>query len=246
MGDRDFRFSDGFKGLCLLLNSSFRLNINEAELSYVSDIGELHSMISSRYSCSVPEGCLTSSVFYSLRKGLIACGVERKLVKRNSALVSLLPQENVFDNWSKLESTVGVGLLPLRMYSPAQFVILGSLAVGIGLICRGCNPLEGSAWPLICCGLGTAIAVGAACLGGIGVEDPDTVYFYPDYNGSVGQATQELLSFNFDELVRKNHKWSSKDLFTALQTLIESVSEHERGEITANTRFDEICFDDGP
>ena len=141
MGNRDFRHSDGFKGLCALLNRSFRLNITEDELSFVNNVGELYQMIAARYSNKYRDGCLTSAVFYSFRRGLMACGIRRDFVKRKTSLIALLPNGNVGRNWTKLEQTVGVSLMPLRVYSPVQFGIAGSLLIGYGFVFFGVTHL---------------------------------------------------------------------------------------------------------
>ncbi len=245
MGNRDFRFTDGFKGFCSLINSSFRVNITEEELSHVKDIGELYWMIADRYAQKYPDGCLTSSVFYSLRRGLVACGVERNAVKRNSSLVGLMPQGDVVQNWSTLETNVGTGLLPLRVYSPIEFGIVGSLIIGAGLMFYGCAHFQ-EPQARISFNIGITMVFGSLGMGGIRVKDPNADYLYPQYKGTIGEAASELLSFNFDEFVHRNKKWSSKDLFSSLQLLISYVSEHEPDEIKVNTKFEELYFDDGP
>ena len=245
MGNRDFRFTDGFKGLCSLLNSSFRVHFTEDELSHVNDVGELYWMLADRYSRKYPEGCLTSSVFYSLRRGLMACGTERNAVKRNSSLIGLMPQANVVQNWSTLESAVGTSLMPLCVYSPIEFGIVGSLFIGGALMIFSCANFVD---PLARIGfnIGLVMVAGSLGLGHIKVQDPNVQYLYPDYKGTLGDAAKELLAFDFDEFVHKNRKWGSKDLFSSLKLLIALFSEHDTTEISASTKFEDICFDDGP
>lgn len=246
MGNRDFRFTDGFKGLCALLNKSFRLNITEDELSFVNDVGELHSMIAARYSQKYREGCLTAPVFYSLRRGLMACGIRRDFIKRRSSLVALLPNGNVKENWAKLEENVGLSLEPLRVYSPVQFGIAASLLVGYGLVFFGVTHFTLVELARATFGTGIGMIALSFGLGQLKIQDPNTVFAYPTYRGTVGQAAKELLSQNYDEFARRSSMWSGKDLMMSLQSLISYVSDLASSEITSETKFEDIDFDEAP
>lgn len=245
MGNRDFRHSDGFKGLCALLNSSFRLNITEDELSYFDNVGELYQMIAARYSNKYREGCLTAPVFYSLRRGLMACGIRRDFVKRKTSLVALLPNGNVEGNWAKLEESVGLSLMPLRVYSPVQFGIAGSLLIGYGLVFFGITHLALVELARAIFGTGIGMIGLSYGLAQLNIKDRNIVFAYPKYQGTVGQAAKELLSQNYDEFARRSEMWSGQDLMMALQNLISYVSEHHASEISRTTKIEDICFDEG-
>lgn len=244
MNNTDFMHTDGFKNFCFLLNSSFGLHLSIQRLSQIEGVGELYWLIAEHYSDISDDRCLSMPVFYSLRRGLMACEVSRRSIKQHSPLIATLPHKNVVQNWSKLRQSVGHQLTELPRYSPIEIALVSNLIIGMCLSFWSISHFHNMLIAQQLFYLGLFMTGITMHFGIYGVTDKNAIYCYPENMGTIRDSTVWLIAMNFDHFASLHQRWNSSDLLRSLKLLIHYTSEHDASEITLETKFNDLCFDD--
>ncbi|MCC7532288.1 MAG: hypothetical protein IT342_27540 [Candidatus Melainabacteria bacterium] len=238
---------DGFDGAEQLYNAVdavYRLKMSAKEAIELQTVGDLHRFIADKYRAKYTEGCLSFSVFYSLRRALMFVGVSRSAVKRNALLEIVMPLEDRIWTWATVQGEMGCKLPRLRYESEIENDIQMFGIFGLLLMFGGTGALAAQhGWPAFAC---VALGVFSYCvytkLDSRDYIDRTLNLTMPSGFETIESAIETIVAWNYGNLALLTGKWNEKELFASLQTIISNVSELEPQQIEMQTRFAEVPY----
>lgn len=208
----------GLDGVELLMavEDRFGITIEDEQAGQVATAGDLHELVMSKLTPSGPGSCLSSHVFYGLRRGLLeVTEVSRERVTPGASLEGLLPDEGRRGVWDSLGECSGWRLPPLRLPPALESSMLtGCLgAIAVALLGGGLGLMPGPiAWTL-------GLAAFPALLSAYRLAAPLAVRL-PRELATVGDAARAVLSLNFALLSEECRSWNEGEVWQALQSVV--------------------------
>jgi hypothetical protein len=199
--------------LILAIEDGFQIHITDEEAGGISTVGQMHDLVISKLAVQDAKRCLTSAAFYRTRRGIVdALGVDRRAVKPSTPLVTLLPQPDRRQKWSRLQNSTGLKIPELRHSGATELAFLSS---GILLfMIPGLYHHVGLGW-LVClllCGL---------ILGGLMLKaSPALATEFPNHDETVGDLARDVLAANHARLAEQVGGWNHNDVWETLCRLI--------------------------
>src|SRR5690349_19898404 len=168
--------------LILAVEDVFQIHISDEEVSSVSTVGELHSLVIAKLQGLDTKTCLTSAAFYRTRRGIVdALGLGRRGITPSTPLRSLLPRKRRRENWRRIQEAMNLKLPELEH---PGWIVVSLLAAGIGLtMIPTFYGQSGFAWVPLLMILGLVV-------GGLLIKfSPYLTFAFPNRNITVGDLS---------------------------------------------------------
>ena len=92
--------------LVVRVEEEFGIAIGDEEASYISTVGQLHTLILDKTGALKPSGCASSATFYQLRRALVDLAVApRNQIAPATSIAALLPapkRRQLWDEWGEI------------------------------------------------------------------------------------------------------------------------------------------------
>ncbi|MFZ1933698.1 MAG: hypothetical protein WCB27_26170 [Thermoguttaceae bacterium] len=194
--DSDFDLGE----LMLEVEDTFGFSIPETDMADLSSIGRLYDYVLARRLGGKQDACLTSMVFYKLRRALMSVlQLPRDALRVSTELSTIIPRRRR-RTWRAIEKTTCFRLPLLRR--PQWFVRLATLAaVGLGAATPallGLRPFGG----------GVIVAVLSMCVFAYVLFwlTASFAYMFPPDVSTVGQLAKATLARNYQRIVAESKR----------------------------------------
>jgi acyl carrier protein len=234
------------------VESGFDIHVNDDEAMTVRTVGQLHALVLRHLKEQRSRTCLSSAVFYRVRRVLCAdIGVPRGQVRPDAPMTFLLPDEMRPEAWRRLRAALGLRLPGLRcpdwfggipqVVATYAQTLLAALIVGAVLLplvalgaFTGLNPglLKALACPLVffamlafLCLYDRLCAPYAVCV--------------PEGCATMRGLVQTLLGKNYGQLAAEYRTVNEAEVWQALCATVGSHFGVEPDTLTPQTRLDD-------
>jgi hypothetical protein len=237
----------GLEGVELLLDveETFSITIDDHDVASMIKVGDLYCYLVENVGLGTSDSatCLSSTVFYRLRRALIAAlGVERKQVRPDTTVESLLPCPVRPEAWRRLGAALDLKLPPLERPGWVYSVVIPAWVFGIGstggllstLVISRENELFSRREYIAAAVLGYAVAIG------VEVATRPLERRLPRGCESVGGLVEALVTLNFARLRSEQRAWSRDDVWTTVRGLVARQAGIAPEDVTTGTRFDDL------
>ncbi|MCE5241295.1 acyl carrier protein, partial [bacterium] len=122
--------------IIMALEDEFRIDLPDKELADVRTVGDLYEVVMAKLGRPVGDGvCMTSRVFYRLRRGLQeVTGLRRRDITPATPLAEALPAWARRRRWGTWSESAGVALPQLQLPRPLAIAVgLATLLICLGL-----------------------------------------------------------------------------------------------------------------
>lgn len=244
--NRDLEGISGDEQLYNAIEQVYRVKMTAQENRSLRTVGDLHTLLASKYKPNFAEGCLSAHVFYAIRRALMIVGVPRNKVKRNALLELTIPREDRHWTWATVQGQLGCSLprLQYEQFLENDIEIFGGLAlilVAFGAIGIGTGNATMASW---CLPLGVLMYSLYVKSHPDNQIDISRALFFPDGFETYELAVKNIIWWNYGDIVLLSGKWNEEDLFTSLQTLVSSVADIEKQKVQLGTKFADLKFFD--
>lgn len=232
--------------LILAVEEAFDIEIPDEEAEKVVSVGDLHEIVKAKFAAKWPVAlsapCVTSAVFYRVRRALMAAGCEKRALAPKAELETLLPPEIRRATWENLSRELNSDLPELKRSAKLENTInltfwcvlaacpLWSLILGLGLD------------PVLHGGLNWFWAALLACFGMWWLmwrlTEPHATHLPADCQ-SVGDIARYICATRYVDFVAARGLWTENELWNTLQLLVAREADVETARVTPNARFDE-------
>lgn len=118
--------------LMVRVEEEFRIEIEDEEASYISTVGQLHTLILDKTGVLKPSRCVSSTTFYQLRRALVDLAIApRQSIAPATPIAALLPASKRRQGWKEWSEKAQLNLPALEKPRWARNVT--SLAVAASL-----------------------------------------------------------------------------------------------------------------
>jgi hypothetical protein len=226
--------------LITAIEDRFGIVIDETEAGRIKTVGDLNFLILDKLKPQGSDNCLSSHVFYRLRKALEErCSASRSDVVSHALLSDLIPESRRRETWKSIAKLLGwqlpelqrsafLGYCPLILF----FAIIALAGIGetLGLIA------DTVAWILM---LGAAPLVWL-CLK---VTAPLGIHF-PAGCETVGKMVEPIVALNFAQISKETGATSEREVWSALRsTIIEHLGVQPRAVVREASFSKDLCRD---
>lgn len=116
--------------LLVYVEDQFGIEIPDLEAEKITTVGEFAESVFSKINLNPSEKCFSQIIFYRLRKALESFNNNRVDIKLDSKIAQFLPNINLEQEWSKLESVSNLTLprlvkLDLDRYAKSEITLFG-------------------------------------------------------------------------------------------------------------------------
>jgi len=201
-------------------------------------VGDLYELVLRKFKPAKKEGCLRSLMFYKFRRALIdVWGIQRERIRPNVLLETLIPLEDRRQQWIKLGTTLAMPLPSLRFDGPIGSTIDGLVYGGaIGFVAGIVGLWQRQLW-----GAAASIfGLGSLMVGGLALnlqETSDRAVRLPHGYETVGRAVEQIVSWNYADLVKRTGVWSKQEILLALKMLLQEIFLVDYEEISLDSKF---------
>ncbi len=219
--------------LIMTVEDAFQIRLADEDVGAVVTAGDLHRLVLSKLPQDEQSGdCLTSGVFYHLRRALIAeTGAGRARIVPAAELDSLLPPEDRRRRWRRVASKLDLRLPDLRQPVWVQGLIfvaglaLSSLPFAIGAV-------EISVpW------VAASFIAGLILLVLLFKAAKPLANAIPAECATVGELVKMMVALNHGRLAGRARRWNRDEVWESLRRVIEQQTSVPRGEIKPETSF---------
>ena len=121
--------------MIMRVEEEFAIQIEDEEASYISTVGQLHTLILSKTGVLKPSRCASSATFYQLRRALVDLAVApRQSIAPATSIAALLPVSNRRQMWKEWSEKAQVNLPELEkprwVRNLCWLAVAASLAAG--------------------------------------------------------------------------------------------------------------------
>ncbi|MHB1457422.1 MAG: hypothetical protein ACYC0V_10965 [Armatimonadota bacterium] len=218
---------------------TFGISIPDEDASELVTVGLMHDYIMRKVEMAGKRTCISSKVFYTLRRGLMELtGIERRRITPNSSLYELMPEGKRRRIYFRLGKMTKLRLP--KLYSPqwVQIAIPSLTVVAFfALLCivpffQGATILSN----LVMCILLVLISYVFVIL-----LSPFSIQFSYSYaNGdmkTLGDLTKETLSINYKESISTETTLNPDNVWNTLKAIVVDVSCVDPEKVTRDARF---------
>ena len=118
--------------LMMRVEEEFRIEIEDEEASYISTVGQLHTLILDKTGVLKPSRCVSSTTFYQLRRALVDLAIApRQSIAPATPIAALLPASKRRQGWKEWSEKAQLNLPALE--KPRWVCNVGWLAVAASL-----------------------------------------------------------------------------------------------------------------
>ncbi len=216
--------------LILAVEESFGIQIANEEAATLFTVGDLYKFIAKKVPAPDLKTCMTSAVFYRMRRGIeTSTGVNRRDIRPTTLLADLMPRKRRRECWLRTQQAINLKLPRLRHADWIQliFIVAGiTLAVSWG-VDAGYN--FGTLLPFSILGF---------LIGGLFVAlTPWLAIELPNNVVTVGDLAKDVLAINYGRLASDIGSGSPKELWEALRRIIVIQTAVPIEKITQESRF---------
>lgn len=219
---------------------TFGISIGDNELEVVSTVGDFYEFILKKLQITGKQTCMSSKVFYILRRGLIPLtGMKRQEITPDSELSELMPKRKRRKMYKQLCMSIGLRLPKLRLPECIQYtipwIIISEAIVLIWLI-PFFQELIFVSNMLLAVLLVISYFILRTLLNPFCI---DLSYFYPASGNmlTLGDLTKETLSINFKKFQSTETDWNPDNVWIALKEIIIDTNGSSPEEVTKEARF---------
>lgn len=224
----------GLDGVELLLEveETFGFSIPDQDVAELHTPGQLHQYILDHRFNGRATGCLSSVVFYRLRRALMSvAGLDRDAIRPAVKMKQVFPRQHR-RHWAQLRKALGLRLPPL-----ARPTWVSAIATTLG--CAGVATVP----PMVGLSYGTGAATVAGLLSVIGIPwllitltEPLAVCFRSNF-ATVGGLTTAILQRNYGAISDACQKANAEEVWQTLQALIVEQLGVRREDVTKEADF---------
>jgi acyl carrier protein len=219
--------------LVMAIEEQFGISIPDQDAEKILTVGQCHDYIVSQlaeHSSPAGAGCLSSTVFYRLRRGLMQeCSVARTAIRPTESLTDLVPLQNRRRTWQRLAAAVSLQLPALRR--PAWLeTILVMLAIVGGITFLVSSVQENWA------GMGIGAAGVLLSVAFWQISAPLAVCI-PITCQTVRSAVITIMGTNMVQLRAAQANWNRQDTWSVLVALIVRQLNVRPEEVRPETNF---------
>lgn len=199
--------------LILAAEESFGIEISDEEAGRVETAGDLCELVRRKVTKRQQRVCLTSALFYRVRRGLTAVlGVERRSIRPGSVLEELLPREVRAEKWCELERHSHLRLPSLLLPAPGAILVLA----GGPVVCGTAALVVGMSEGMIALALAFGLLPSAVVLR---IMQTHAVQL-PAGVVTVGDLARGALARNYAALARDAGGFQPEEIWDAVKMLI--------------------------
>lgn len=238
-------YQEGIMGLDVVelvlgVEETFGISIGDNELKDVSTVGDFYEFILNSLKITGNQTCMSSKVFYILRRGLIPLtGMKRQEITPDSNLSELMPIRRRRRMYRQLGRAIELQLPKLRLPERIQYMISWTMVVeAIALIWL--IPFYQEIIFVSLISLAALLVISYFMLRLL--FNPfctDLSYFYPASGEmeTLGDLTKETLSINFKKFQSTETDWNPDNVWIALKEIIIEINCSGPEEVTKEARF---------
>lgn len=217
--------------LIIKVEETFGFSIPDEDVAALDTVGRLYECVLTHRFGERQEGCLTSVVFYRLRRALMSVfGLARNDVRPTLDLAAVIPNDRR-RRWSDLQESVGLRLPELvrPRWVTAMVTVLGCILI-----------IATAAYLVATMGQG-AVMLGFFIMWIVvyllyqGTK-PLAVVFRPEF-ATVGGLTKFVLYKNFRAISDEGQRASAEDVWSTLRTLVAEQLGVRADEVTKDSSF---------
>lgn len=223
--------------LIFAVEDAFQIHLDDAEVSCVATVGDLHALVQSKLRQSGVKRCLTSVAFYRIRRAMVdVLGVDRRAIKPATRLDDLFPKAERVERWNQVRRRLGLKMPSLR--HPA-WLEMSFLAGGIALLAVAAIYAGLAAgWILLLVLPGMLFGVILLRL------TPQWATRLPISLTTAGDLARDVLAFNSGRLKNETDGWSEAECWETLCRVIVHQTCIEREKIRPESRIvDDLGID---
>jgi hypothetical protein len=243
----------GLEGMDLLLciEDGFGIRLDEGEALSVQTVGELHALVVGKLKERRTQTCLSSAVFYRLRRVLCAeVGVPRNQVRLHAWTEFVLPEELRPQAWGQLTAALQLQLPALRRPDwlgifplvVQRYLVMVLCALFVGVIMLPLIALDAlagpSPGPLACLGC-PLVFIGM--LAGICHYDRLSAPYavaVPRDCATLRGLVQAILQRNYGRLAAEYRTVNEAEAWQALCATVGQALDVNAADLTPETRLD--------
>lgn len=223
-----------FVELIMRTEETFGISIPDKEAEKLETVDKLYHYVLNKIETAHEHACLTSFMFYRIRRALMEqFGLARGQIRPDRLLEDLIPQEERREKWNALGKKLDLTLPALE--PPAgymRYVNLSGLVILLGGIATACFSSATNHW-------GALMILGA-------LAGPSLLkYLLTPYAtkipvdcSSVGALTRYLFSRHFGKISKMSKKWTDSDVWEALKIIIvEELAGLKPEDVVPQARF---------
>lgn len=231
--------------LVMEVEATFSVVIDDRDAEKLLKVGDLHRYVLERLGAELPDepGCLSAVVFNRLRRALgQALDVDRKRVRPEVAVESLVPADSRPDAWRRLGAALGLALPQLERPEWVYAVVVPAWGLGtvstVGLVVNLFlyreNQLVTSTefTTFAVAGFGLAIAVELATR--------PLERRLPRGCETVRGLVEAVLARNFAHLRAERRRWNPDDVWTTLRRLVAEQAGVDPETVHESTAFSSL------
>jgi len=219
---------------------TFGISIPDEDASELVTVGLMHDYIMRKLEIQGRQTCISSKVFYTLRRGLIQLtGLERRRITPDSDLSELMPEKDRRKIYNALDRVTDLRLPSLSFPGIITALIWGIMVFGIFMLQYRLSLFTK---------LGSSNLLAFPVMAGIllyalrKLFDPLRKEFpYCQATtgrvNTVGDLTREIVSANYRLLRRFDIAANPDEVWVALKAIIVEVSDVDPEKITRDARF---------
>lgn len=189
---------------------TFGIAIGDDEFDRVRTAGDFHALVMAKLDRSAQSRCLSSFLFYRVRRALVGAGLAtRAQVTLDAPMERLVPARRRREHWRKIGHVLA---LPLPELERPRWVVIGVLcAAGIPVL-YGIISKSGWWWG----------AVGVVCLGMIATRG-----LRRDFPGdcrTVRDLVKTILARDGGKVAAQTWKWNEREAWETIKAIIVDAS----------------------
>jgi len=217
--------------LIMAVEEAFDIEIPDWEGRNLSTVGQMYAHVVSRLAFPQRERCISSAVFYRIRRALMELyGVERRSITPSTRMDTLLPPGRRRSHWQSLSQVMEAQLSSLELLG-----WVGPLSRGLGLALLVTCLAAYFVYPIsiaVRCSLGSALLAWAAYQ----AAAPFAVQL-PAECATVGGTVRAMLRSNYGSQTQTTRKWDPNEVWETLRSVIVRQFGVPPEAITADTDF---------
>jgi hypothetical protein len=221
--------------LVLAIEASFGVELADDELARLRTLGDVHRVLVRRLQPYQPGACLSSAVFYRVRRALRdVFGVEGRDVAPAAPLDGLLPAEGRIEGWRRFHAAVGLPAVPaLRPpdWAGCGLALLTGFLILAGVVCGLAGALLSGFLLLMPAVLMPWLAERATA---------PLADRLPSDCTTVRGLVQTLLAFNYAFIAEAVHNSNPAELLESLRRVVGDWADADPGELTPSTLIQDL------
>ena len=225
----------------IAVEHAFEINFDDSEVERTTTVGEFHQLVLKELRAKYPwpdtgrarqQVCVSSRVFYRLRKALVGCGfAARNAITPKTELVSLIPRDGRRARWDQLSDAVKCTLPPLEHTIWLCYSLLViSILLTIWPIMSGHVYVGWQVVLWLICGVTGFFILAKKLLQPLAVE-------FPRDRQTVGSLVEWVTANHWSLFAEPNREWTDREVWETIRRLLVEHQGLEPEMITPDKSF---------